>query len=547
MVLHIPYNCMNARLQHRPGSRPRRRRSLRARTRANGRSSTSTEQDFSRFQDPDNPNWMLYGTGSMGDKAGQLHEKSGIIRYVDFFESQRRVLRMGLFEGFRRRNNIDREISTPGEIRAVRNTVLNCPFNKSELEFLRFVFDELETGVPLVIRSSAHGDAPGTGFYHSDFYIKQGSSKLDFEKFIKLIKIVLASEFSESAFLFRQKRDLDPGMAIIIEPVFGRDVTSEVKLGTGTYSAPDLSGFGYSSTGYGSGYVSVVSGMSTTAVAGGGILVPNAYGGRTNFDAYCYDHRLTSRLKDLNDSASVFSFEDGRLISTEFWSNAQMRFSLTDLFTRLEQLEQLIGRPQYIEWAVRGRGSFGAEPYEVAILQISDIYPSEDSVVFPEHPESVVTSSSFVMKGGAESCREVFFLSDRIPVRILEEFNRRYKGYVLVADYKYFSLVRGSHEYMGGGALRAMHLKYSQYNNAAAIVVCGPQEACWSVKGHFDGALKGTDTIGMFQVTSARGIQLQLLKQLDSDDHPESSPIVKANVRIVASEKEQRGILLYEG
>ncbi len=90
---------------------------------------------LSFYQDPENPNWTYFGTGSAGAKADWLYDKSPIIRANGFIEDPRTVLRMGLFEDHRNRNGLDRAIRNPeilGHLGILHSTVL---LTKGKLKF----------------------------------------------------------------------------------------------------------------------------------------------------------------------------------------------------------------------------------------------------------------------------------------------------------------------------------------------------------------------------------------------------------------------------
>ena len=74
----------------------------------------------------------------------------------------------------------------------------------------------------------------------------------------RTLQNVLASYFSQDAIAFRRDANTGEGFAIIVEPIIGQNI------GDWCF-APVLSGFGYTSTSRGDGYVSVVPGL------GGGV------------------------------------------------------------------------------------------------------------------------------------------------------------------------------------------------------------------------------------------------------------------------------------
>ena len=103
-----------------------------------------------------------------------------------------------------------------------------------------------------MLRSSAEGDARGTGTYKSA-YTENGLPIVR-----KTLQNVLSSYFSQDAIAFRRDANTGEGFAIIIEPMIGQKIDNWC-------FAPVLSGFGYTSTSRGEGYISAVPGL------GGGV------------------------------------------------------------------------------------------------------------------------------------------------------------------------------------------------------------------------------------------------------------------------------------
>ena len=59
-------------------------------------------------------------------------------------------------------------------------------------------------GIPLAVRSSAHGDCRGTGIYDSKFCFNINNEDKTLDGLVKAIKAVMVSEFSDSAIAFRK-------------------------------------------------------------------------------------------------------------------------------------------------------------------------------------------------------------------------------------------------------------------------------------------------------------------------------------------------------
>lgn len=483
-----------------------------------------------------------------------LYRISPFVSAVGYTELPKIVLQMDLFEAFRSRNGIDREMRTPGDIRAIRNTVLHSPFSKGELEFFQHIFDMLPGG-PLILRSSAFGDAAGTGVYESTFFIRSGNKKQDFQEFVAGIKKVLASEFSEHAVRFRQKREFDSGIAVFIEPVFGRHLiqrdfyrfNDQINV-----FAPDLCGFGYVN-GKMQGELFLNVGLPTSVVAGKGypIDLHSAWAG-TPFDNALHDRGTAlSDLMRLSDNPQVVDFSKRSvvLISAAL-SHGLKYFDLSEFTPRLERLLKGLGikGTTYFEWAAR-KAHHG---FEQAILQFAELRPNPNSAILPEANGSQIAHSDVIFAPGSVSSDKLFTLTFDGDPSQLKQFNAKNKGYVLFIDSVFLSDVRDENllfaaAFMGSGLALLMRekLPYDYFDNAGAIVVCGPENAVSSVRGHVEGFLRENDAVVVFANTNVKTLFFSIRDKLGLDEYDPIPTNVKSIV--IANARERKAVVLLEG
>lgn len=204
-----------------------------------------------------NADIKIIGDGNIGEKARQLVEKTPTLRSIGFHTPTRIVLAEGFFDGFLQRNEFGVSLSEAEQIQNVENKVRNGTFSLNDFSTIQTITESSEN-TPLVIRSSAEGDARGTGIYKSEF----SHPGVRFVR--KAIQKVLASYFSADARTFRQDAKTGEGFGIIIEPLIGQQLDRYEY-----FFAPVLSGFGYTSTSQGESFVNVVPGI------GGGVETRN--------------------------------------------------------------------------------------------------------------------------------------------------------------------------------------------------------------------------------------------------------------------------------
>lgn len=405
--------------------------------------------------------WTLIGTGSMGLKAEKLFDTSEAQQNSGFTLNPRIVLRMNWFDDFKKRNGIFDAVKRGASEDEIKARVMAGVFSEKELAILVMIQKQYE-GTPLAVRSSAHGDSRGTGVYHSGFCINVKSSKKNLEDLIFQIKKVIASEFSPGAIAFRKDLGLEDGMAVIIEPVFGRHYTNHMGENSDLrLFGPSISGFGYTSTAFGSGYVRIVFGMPEYAIRGGGIQIemndPRVIG---SLEEYIDNSSNIVRHAAATMDAAVFDLDSYELGGSHYCQDpSSEQFNLAVLFSSIREFEHLTGgEPKYIEFAGRLQGSVLSKPtQEIALLQVADMHPQKDFAVFPETIENVVFEGYDPIGEEIRKCKGINIVEVDDPG--MSWYNQSHKNYVLVVPSAF--LKEDYNEYFN----------YSSFNNAAIVIV----------------------------------------------------------------------------
>lgn len=501
--------------------------------------------------------FLVFGK-RMGQKAGQLYEKASIMEAAGFVPNPRVSLGVSWFDAFRKRNGLS-DAFEKGGLKEFNARMKRAKFSRREKKVLLAILERFE-GQPLFVRSSAEGDARGTGVYYSGLCPNNRGMEENLARLEEVIKTVLKSEFDYFAVGFRKLAGLKDGMGVIIEPAFGCEYTlarlrdaQEKFEGPGGYKVlcPDFSGCGYTSTPSGEGYLQLVAGIPAGAVGGWGFKVS------LNKENVGVPLETLPKTKEEKDRFAL-SFERREVVRLDkggvyplwgrFKGKDTGKATLEVLARKLQKLEELAGLPQYVEIGVV-IGENGKQEHR--ILQIADVVPNKDSVEFPENPRGVLLDvrgkSSDSVEGvvgeGRCVCSKTFALGKREGAEELLEFNERNRGYLLIAESGCF----------GGNGI----MPYSHFSNASAIVAWKPPfsrhaGAAEHVRGMLAQAGK------LFMVADwgeeAKGTMLEKAGMFRSGregaavggegrDYGLVNGPLDLNVEIIASEKQGRGLV----
>jgi len=382
----------------------------------------------------------IIGKGNIGDKARQLLEKTPKLRSIGFHTPRRVVLAEDFFNGFFQRNGLGRNLCE-AEITGDLEEKIKCgSLTKEEFQTLQRVTESFERK-PIVVRSSAEGDARGTGTYSTEF----SESRIGDVR--KAIQRVLSSYFSEDAILFRRDAVTGEGFGVIIEPIIGQ--------GFEGLFAPVLSGFGYTSTSRGEGYVNIVPGLGGGVDSRDGEKITKSKIQKHNgsLSEYMFEERcgMVSHFDEMVRRRSALLRTDTDFISDSYSGKAFFpstkyrqasvdrtcidlegrigepfdRLNLTNLFEMIMGMEESFGKPQYFEWAMTIEDG---EP-KYWITQIADVSKRLDMMDFGDLGD-VLFMGHTVTGTGINECHKIANCWNPSDVDLLYEFNQRNRNYV---------------------------------------------------------------------------------------------------------------------
>ena len=191
--------------------------------------------------------FVVVGSGPIGEKAEQLLLKRDAILEAGFKLNNRVVLseefvhRLLIENGYEA--GINSVIPDPGVLATLRfDPETEALFERAT----RAAIDPTGEWAELLVRSSARGDARGTGIYrshHEAFHPSVGV-------LADAVRAVIGGYFSSNAVAFRRDAQLESGFAIIIEKAHREPSNPDQSM--------ELSGYGYTSSDTGGPFVYVV-------------------------------------------------------------------------------------------------------------------------------------------------------------------------------------------------------------------------------------------------------------------------------------------------
>ncbi|MEK6982681.1 MAG: PEP/pyruvate-binding domain-containing protein [Candidatus Micrarchaeota archaeon] len=475
--------------------------------------------------------WTIIGSGSIGDKAEELMRKTWAIIQAGFVANPRTVLAMGFFEGFKERNGINAAVAQGASPNEIQQLIRNGTFNEQELAIINSL-DEKFKGTPVAVRSSAYGDSRGTGTYQSEFCIpllkkyNDEFERWEIKSLVDSIKNVLESEFSLDAITFRKDKGLAEGMAIIIEPVYGqareddfwKDYSERPETKPGdfekNYFAPAYGGLAYTSTSQGKGYVKICPGLGLKTVSKSMKKIEE--------DELRKLKRIILKTRD-DKKGEAINLKYGGVSEIDVPDNAIQEKNLVWLFEKLKKLENLIGKPQYIEFAIIEENG---EP-QVTILQIADVNINTDFYDF-SNPKDLLFRAEYVKgKSGIFECGGIVVLIHRFEVEELIRFNETHSNYIVFYPSDFVSEGRRS-------------IIYPYINNARVLSEVGGEKHDDDAAEHWKGLLAETGKLLIVQ----REFDLETLAKIKARAGIGNNTTFKhIRFRVTASERQQKAIV----
>ena len=492
----------------------------------------------------------VIGNGNIGEKARQLLEKTQQLIEIGFQVPKRFVLAEDYFDGFFQRNGLGASLRDVrgGATEDLEKKIKSGTLTREEFEILQKVASSYGQN-PLAIRSSAEGDARGTGTYKSAF----AENKFGIVR--RTLQTVLASYFSQDAIAFRRDAKTGEGFAIIVEPIIGQNI------GNWCF-APILSGFGYTSTSRGEGFVSVVPGL------GGGVDSKDVEKiSRSDIQKFNGNLSRYLRKKEMEVHHSIIYSKgvlkgsaltrtDGNLMhmfnrgegyhgtvyfppnsyskgdvsrtSISFEGEIQKWFNqlnLFQLFSMMERIEQAFGKPQYFEWAM----TLNKEGPAYWITQIADVNKKIDIMDF-EDLGKIIFMGHTVTGTGIKECYKIANCWNPHEVPFLNEFNQHNSNYVLV-----FS----SRMTTGGANQR---IGYRDFSNATAFLEIQDARHTGDPVSHLGGQLDATGKF--FGVLDYEGEIKPNWEHFRSRERKEYGlDVYDGRVKVIASERQNKMVV----
>lgn len=487
----------------------------------------------------------IIGIGNIGEKARQLIAKADALTKIGFSIPQTLVLAEDFFNGFFQRNGFGESLSKTPEQPSFVDEIRDGSFPLADFKTIGEISSRFPAN-PLVVRSSAEGDSRGTGIYKSVF---ASNTPGDLRK---AVQEVLAGYFSKDAIAFRKDAKTGEGFGIIIQPLI-----HQVNLPTYQGElAPLVSGFGYTSTSRGEGYINAVPGL------GGGVETRDgeritadliaAYEG--NLASYAIHERgkyfredsLPCKRSALLQTTSDYphSFQ-AQVIGPEWRKknlevkNTSIDFSwgsevgdffhelnLNKFFKMIQKIERKFGQPQYFEWAItveKGKPRFW-------IVQIADIDKKSDMFDFESFGKPLLEAHTVSGSGVAE-CDKVVICPARYSLDSLADYNLEHQNYVLL-----YSSYCTSEAYLGE------RMRYDDVSNSAVVLEIQDKRHAFSVGNPLNHWTSGIEMSGkLFGVIEDIEDNPFLQEAVEKGTRDERELIVyDRKLRIVSSERQNR-------
>lgn len=472
------------------------------------------------------PDFEIFGKGNIGEKARQLLDKTPRLREIGFYVPKRTILAQDFFDGFFQRNNLGRNLEEVEVTEDLEQKIRRGSLTREEFETLQGVTSSYD-GSPLAIRSSAEGDARGTGTYESKF------SSNHVGKVRKQLLRVLASYFSEDAVAFRRDSESGEGFGVMVEPIVGQQMD--------WVFAPVYSGFGYTSTSKGAGYINIVSGLLGGVSSKDGEKITEEFVREHGDDLteviFGIPRRSSHGLRDgpiqklLTYPSGYAYFGDiGRVERCgykfkEEIDRALHNVKLGQIFDYMKRMEDTFGKPQYFEWAMTVED--GKPKWH--ILQIADVDKKTDIFEFGD-TENVLFDCHTVTGSGIKEGSKVFNCWNPDDVDPLYEFNQHNEGYVLLFSSRLTTSI-------ARGRIRTLH--YSDFSNASVFVEIQDANHTGDPVAHLGGQLDETGKFfGVLNYDSDCPPNSDLLRSREKDEF--GVDVYQGKVKTIASERQDR-------
>lgn len=514
----------------------------------------------------------LVGGEVAGGKAGMLIEHEPLVNEAGLFIPPTTVIASEALDSIKRKMEPRGGVSNPLSFTGVGKMLVG-------------ICNRFADHPVLAVRSSAQGDARGTGIYESAF--TANSRKFAGQGLARVLK----SFYTQGAKDFRRQAELGDDFAVMFQPAIGQFLVNDR---TWKLFGPPLSGYGYSETRFDFyGAINVVAGLGGGVDRPGGEHINYAelsmarglsetyrpFDRRDTLSFLDYielikegeqtlevdrvqtdfrDHRLLGRAEGLASVSSLalridtkdgiytpFSFsqnlvdyvdddeQEGGIYSWHEEDSVLLRalkvFEPERLLDALQKMEEIAGYPLYIEWALRIEEEKG-KPY---ILQISPYEVTERARIEAQLPADTLLTGNNVKGHGVKNANKIVFCSRPHSVKTLRHFNQdpQNAGYILVYSAQITTNKYGI-------------LDFADFSNASAVLETGSgMHGSSTMLDHITGAM---DLTGKFfatiddELTDMPAFMDQVVSGRTVGEGMEHIKVFDGNFTIVADETQDR-------
>ncbi len=488
-----------------------------------------------------NPKYFkLHGEGP-GEKAGAIIRNADRILASKLLLTKRNVICMSFVSEFATRCGTESAFLNNEPQAKVAELILNGEFSQAEMSTIERICRVEYAGEQfLAIRSSAHGDAAGTGVYET-FYSKNNPAEV-----AKFVKMVIASHYTGDACLFRHDAGLEDGIAVIIEPLITQEMRSigTMSNAAGAYHGNDKIFFAPALSGYA---VAGMSGDKPLLYAGvaAGFASEFVKDPRQGLIAAFGDGEMEIRLGELLNKKTRgrapgaysigASFTNSTICldceGTSWRGRIDLEFiqNLT-LHGLLESLIQLFSNDTkaYVEWAAK---SVGGKPAYFLNQLAQTIYPDYDFDADALSGNARFLGQSNSVVGDGKLCTEhIMHVKSRSGWNALSGMGESYKGSFLLfdgfaADTDVFS-----------------NTPYSCFSSSAVICELGKYGRMSLLAGHFGGKFAMARKV-LLSITDDANIR-QAFEHANKVHSSDGVDVYRLPVELFASERKQQAALL---
>jgi hypothetical protein len=395
-----------------------------------------------------------------------------------------------------------------------------------------------QTGVPLVVRSSAHGDACGNGNFASRFVWVNDPEEQQ-RQFKLAVMGVLLSQYKKSALAYRADLGLPEGMAVMFEPVFGGQWKSDYEeLENELYFGPAFGGYAISGTRDIEPFAVVAPGLPTKAVNFHGAriepdrkgdLIDLLYNLRLRTPSAKDDISVVGDLLVLGDR-SLFASTDSRVSKVDHSDSICPEANSDHIFTKLARFAELRGVRQYVEFGL----DYLKRRWQLALLQCADHKQNEDCHYF--QGGKILAEGTSVENGGDKICNGILIVRGENALPAIREMNSLHPGYLILMYTTTLSKLTKLSGWWG-------KLDYASINNANAFLESGGHNGHESLGGHLGGGPKEKGMIlgGDRSLIEVLETALETAHGIPSNaDSDTPYQFYDVKVRVRASVREQR-------